>query len=204
MSRFIYRSCLQNYLYVFLSTWVEQNAWPGNRVVKCADAYKCRRKCFVFTKYFSSVRPSYGLRPSNVERRYAQTYECVWTRIPCQTMSDMLWDAATCGGTLNYKHDEPTSFFFVVSISFLLVARVLCSKPVGLPPCVSKGIFFHVCLRRLVLERNKTYDREIALWNARMRIYFDANLWEMNFEENSLSMLNMVSGTTTPGPWSSD
>ena len=57
---------------------------------------------------------------------------------------------------------------------------------------------------RLVWKRNKMHDREIALKNARMRIYFDANLWEMNFEENSLSMLNMVSGTTTPGPWSSD
>ena len=38
------------------------------------------------------------------------------------------------------------------------------------------------------------HDREIALRNARMRIYFDANLWEMNLEENSFSMLNMVSG----------
>ena len=27
------------------STCVEQNAWPGNRVAKCADAYKFRRKC---------------------------------------------------------------------------------------------------------------------------------------------------------------
>ena len=27
------------------STCVEQNAWPGNRVVKCADAYIFRRKC---------------------------------------------------------------------------------------------------------------------------------------------------------------
>ena len=24
----------------------------------------------------------------------------------------IVWDAATCGGTLNYQHDEPTSFFF--------------------------------------------------------------------------------------------
>ena len=23
----------------------------------------------------------------------------------------IVWDAATCGGTLNYQHDEPTSFF---------------------------------------------------------------------------------------------
>ena len=26
------------------------------------------------------------------------------------------WDAATCGGTLNNKHDEPTSFFFFIPI----------------------------------------------------------------------------------------
>ena len=68
-------------------------------------------------------------------------------------------------------------FFFAFSMSSLLVALSLpCGKPVGLPPYVSKGIIFHVCLRRLVLERNKTYDREIALWNAGMRIYFDANV----------------------------
>ena len=27
-----------------------------------------------------------------------------------------VWDAATCGGTLNNKHDEPTSFFFIIPI----------------------------------------------------------------------------------------
>ena len=29
---------------------------------------------------------------------------------------------------------------------------------------------------RFVWKRNKMHDREIALWNARMRIYFDANV----------------------------
>ena len=45
MSRFIYPLCSQNYCFS-LSTCVkaQQNAWPGNRFVKCADAYKCRRK----------------------------------------------------------------------------------------------------------------------------------------------------------------
>ena len=33
------------------STCVEQNAWPGNRVVKCADAYKCRRKLLLKCRY---------------------------------------------------------------------------------------------------------------------------------------------------------
>ena len=69
-------------------------------------------------------------------------------------------------------------FFFALSISYLLVARVLpCSKPVGHIHVPAKGIIFHLYLRRLVL--NKTHDREIALRNARMRIYFDANLWEL-------------------------
>ena len=69
-------------------------------------------------------------------------------------------------------------FFFALSISFLLVALVLpCGKPVGLSPCASKGTIYHLGLSRPVL--NKTHDREIALRNARMRIYFDANLWDM-------------------------
>ena len=42
-------------------------------------------------------------------------------------------DVATCGGTLTYKHDEPTSFFFfALSIPFLLVALAL--------PCGSLSI----------------------------------------------------------------
>ena len=28
----------------------------------------------------------------------------------------IVWDAATCGCTLNYQHDEPTSFFFVIPV----------------------------------------------------------------------------------------
>ena len=44
--------------------------------------------------------------------------------------------------------------------------------------CVRKIIVF---LCRLVLKRNKMHDREIALWNARMRINVDANLWENEF-----------------------
>ena len=49
-----------------------------------------------------------------------------------------------------------------------------CGKPVGLSPCASKGTIYHLGLSRPVL--NKTHDREIALRNARMRIYFDANV----------------------------
>ena len=59
---------------------------------------------------------------------------------------------------------NPHLFFFALSISFLVVALALpCIKPVGLLTCASKGIIFHLCLSRLVLERNKTHDREIAL-----------------------------------------
>ena len=65
-------------------------------------------------------------------------------------------DAATFGGTLNYKHDEPTSFFFTLSISFFLVAHALpCGKLVGLFPCASKGIIHQLCLRQLVLNKTK-------------------------------------------------
>ena len=35
------------------------------------------------------------------------------------------WDAATCSGTLNYKHDEPTSFFFFIPVSKLLTGDFL-------------------------------------------------------------------------------
>ena len=30
--------------------------------------------------------------------------------------SRFAWDATTCGGNLNYKHDEPTSFFIIIPI----------------------------------------------------------------------------------------
>ena len=39
------------------------------------------------------------------------------------------------------------------------------------------------------------HDREIALWNARMRIYFDANLWEIRswkLEFNSYSRVRRL------------
>ena len=36
----------------------------------------------------------------------------------------IVWDVATCGGTLIYKHDEP-HLFSLICISFLLIARAL-------------------------------------------------------------------------------
>ena len=90
----------------------------------------------------------------------------------------IVWDAATCGGTLHYQHYEPTSFFFRSFYFFssrvpcLVVSLWACS-------CARKGMIFHLCLRRHVFESNKTHDREIALWNARMRINLDASLWDI-------------------------
>ena len=43
------------------------------------------------------------------------------------------------------------------------------------------SIFYHFFFR-FVSKRNKTHDRVIALWNARMRIYFDANSWELGVQ----------------------
>ena len=69
-------------------------------------------------------------------------------------------------------------FFFALSISFLLVPHVLpCSKPTGLVMCL-QVCFYYLRLCRLVLKRNKMHDREIALWNARKGINFDANVME--------------------------
>ena len=54
-----------------------------------------------------------------------------------------------------------------VAIAILLLAALLAWA-------LAKLLFIY--LFRLVLKRNKMHDREIALRNARMRIYFDANL----------------------------
>ena len=57
----------------------------------------------------------------------------------------MVWDAATCCGTLNYKLDEPTSFFFALSISFLLV-------PIALPCGVVACLPVHVLSKEIYLS----------------------------------------------------
>ena len=92
-------------------------------------------------------------------------------RDSCQRI---VWDAATCCGTLHSQHDEPmTSFSRSPFLFFSSCVACLVVLPIG-PSRACKWIIYHLCLRRLVL--NKTHDREIALWNARMRIYFDANV----------------------------
>ena len=89
---------------------------------------------------------------------------------------------------------NPHLFFLSFSLSFLLVALAMaCDKPVGLSPCASKGIFFHHCLRRLVL--NRTHDREIPLRNARMRYKFRRKYEEEPCGELSLRLPErLVSG----------
>ena len=90
-------------------------------------------------------------------------------RDSCQRI---VWDVATCCGTLHSQHDEPMTSFSRSPVLFFS-SRVACLVvlPIG-PSRACKWIIYHFCLRRLVL--NKTHGREIALWNARMRIYFDA------------------------------
>ena len=172
MSRFIYPLCSQNYCFS-LSTCVkaQQNAWPGNRFVKCPDGYKCRRKFmgneFRRISVYSEERDHFacGVQASGD-----------WFKILAKESFEMPQPAAALSIT---NMMNPHLFFFALSISFLVVALALpCIKPVGLLPCASKGIIFHLCLSRLVLERNKTHDPEIALWNARMGINLDANLWK--------------------------
>ena len=135
LSRFIYRLCQQNYCLSSLSTCVEaqQNAWPGNCFVKCADGYKFRRKCillafsddahrscvnFLSCVFALDMACTVGLRKQH--RNPSTTAKAVWTfSIDVSCTRIYVWDAATCCGTLNYKLDEPTSFFFRLSILFL-------------------------------------------------------------------------------------
>ena len=63
-------------------------------------------------------------------------------------------------------------YFFSSRMPCLVVSLWACS-------CARKGMIFHLCLRRHVFESKKTHDREIALWNARMRINLDASLWDI-------------------------
>ena len=96
--------------------------------MKCADAYKFRRKCMYKCIYVLLLPPAYvsfdghkgrtGLQMVIHEKRsFAANME--------QFTDIVVWDAATCGGTLNYQHDEPTSFFFFIPVSKLLTGDFL-------------------------------------------------------------------------------
>ena len=163
----------------------QQNAWPGNRFVKCADAYIIRRKCYawwlrwiiVSTKWLEVLPWSWDLAEVEIFLRALYTslcvkeISCVKNRLGCRNLR---------------RHSQLQTwwtqiFFFFRSFHFFSSRPLAlpCGKPVGLSPCASKGTIYHLGLSRPVL--NKTHDREIALRNARMRIYFDANLWDMPF-----------------------
>ena len=89
----------------------------------------------------------------------------------CTRFQRTVWDAATCCGNLNYKLDEPTFFFFALSISFLLVALALaCDKPVGPSPCAKQRNYFSSLSPSSCVGAQQNAWPGIALWNARMRI----------------------------------
>ena len=86
------------------------------------------------------------------------------------------WDAATCCGTFHSQHDEPRTFFSRSPFLFFL-SRVACLVvlPIGPFMCLQVNYLSSLSPSTCV-EQNKMHDREIALWNARTRIYFDANV----------------------------
>ena len=92
----------------------QQNAWPWNRFVKCADTYIVRRKCRIQWRWLHSQWIDWWV--------LIKINKIVGHR---RVISfGIVWDAATCGGTLNYQHDEPT-FFFSSSLSKLLTGDFL-------------------------------------------------------------------------------
>ena len=155
----------------------QQNAWPGNRIEKCADAYIFRRK-FVECRICRSM----WIHCLRTTRLIADTFGLP-VYFVCKQVHRIFHFAIVYGlGCRNLLRQSQLQtrwthiFFFRSFHSFLFFARAVpCGKPVGLSPCAKgKKFIYHLCLRRLVL--NKTHDREIALWNARMPIYFDANV----------------------------
>ena len=98
----------------------QQNAWPGNRIVKCADAYIFRRKCYGE----SSISTNVFRNLICFSRLFFQNFE---------RLQNTVWDAATCSGTLNNQHDEPTSFFFFSLSPFLFFSSRMSCLVVSLP-----------------------------------------------------------------------
>ena len=134
MSRFIYPLCSQNYCFS-LSTCVkaQQNAWPGNRFVKCPDGYKCRRKFmgneFRRISVYSEERDHFacGVQASGD-----------WFKILAKESFEMPQPAAA----LSITNMMNPHLFFTISISFLLVAHALtCGQPVGCPRVPVKELF---------------------------------------------------------------
>ena len=144
ISRFVF---VLTILYQLFSICVEeqQNAWPGNRVVKCAMRYNFERK-FIGNESFS--RMSTILRTIDGTRTGENLLLCFddclrlsslhWKR-SCQESFGMSQPAAALSIT---NMMNPHLFFCLsLSISFLLVALALaCGKPVS--PCYFVELFF--------------------------------------------------------------
>ena len=127
----------------------QQNAWPGNRVVKCAMRYKFGRK-------FIGNESSFFRMSTSQYFRWDQARELVhdsWSLAPLYYEKDSCQNRLGCRNLRRHSHFQTRwthiFFSFSFSLSFLLVALALaCDKPVGLSPCASKGIIYH--LLRLV------------------------------------------------------
>ena len=63
--------------------------------------------------------------------RWHLIWSLIWKWLRTTLSSEprrIVWDAATCRGTFNYQHDEPTSFFFL-SLSSRLFCRMKLEPP---------------------------------------------------------------------------
>ena len=82
-------ACQEFFYLLSPSTCVLQNAWPGNRVVKCADAYIVRRKCriqwVIVTLTSSAVKGLMATNQDQQDRRSQASY-IVWDRLGCRNL----------------------------------------------------------------------------------------------------------------------
>ena len=69
----------------------------------------------------------------------------------------IVWDAATCGGTLNYQHDEPKSFFF-----FFISVEAAYRRLTRRPPELGGGVAATESVRKNRLGRKKKGVRRKA------------------------------------------
>ena len=157
-------------LYHLFSICVEeqQDAWPGNRVVKCADAYKFGRKCY-FASDATYKLIDLGWPLLVIRRKYNSWWDEHRMRDRAKLLEcrDIFLRKKSFGmpqptAALSITNmDETHIFFFALSISFLVPHDLPCSKPVSLVMFLQVIYYLRLC--RLVWKRNKMHDREIAL-----------------------------------------
>ena len=171
MSRFIYPLCSQNYCFSLSRLVLKRNKTHDREIAlwHARMRYKFRRKYEEGPGVKLSLRlpERLGSGDDNEQRTYTRYLSVII--IPAKESFGMPQPAVALSITnmmnLHYFFAFSPFLFFLSSVPCLVVL------PIGPFMCLPRGIFYF-CLRRLVL--NKTHDREIALWNARMRIYFDA------------------------------